>query len=37
MFAGTKVLKEAASIDQNIEPFARFLADRVHWSMEQAA
>jgi len=28
---------ESASIDQNIEPFARFVAERVQWSLEQAA
>ena len=27
---------DSASTDQDIEPFARFLADRVRWSMEQA-
>ncbi len=27
---------EGASVDQVIEPFAQFLADRVAWSMEQA-
>ena len=26
---------ETASIDQDIEPFARFLAERVHWSREE--
>ena len=28
---------ESASIDQDIGPFARFVADRVAWSLEQAA
>jgi len=28
---------ESASVDMNIEPFARFIAERVQWSMEQAA
>ena len=28
---------ESASIDQDIEPFARFVAERVQWSLEQAA
>ena len=28
---------ERASIDQDVEPFARFLAERVQWSLEQAA
>lgn len=28
---------ERASVDQDIEPFARFIAERVQWSMEQAA
>ena len=28
---------EAASIDQDIKPFARFVAERVQWSLEQAA
>ena len=37
MFARTKVLKEAASIEQNIEPFARYVPNRVQWSLEQAA
>ena len=27
---------EAASVDQDIEVFARFLAERVQWSREQA-
>ena len=27
---------EAASVDMNIEPFARFVAERVQWSLEQA-
>ena len=26
---------ESASIDQNIETFARFVAERVVWSLEQ--
>ncbi len=28
---------ESASVELNIEPFARFVAERVAWSMEQAA
>jgi len=28
---------EAASIDQDIEPFARFVAERVQWSLERDA
>ena len=28
---------ESASIDQDIGPFARFVAERVQWSLEQAA
>lgn len=28
---------ESASIDQDIAPFAQFVADRVQWSLEQAA
>lgn len=28
---------ESASIDQDIAPFARFVAERVQWSLEQAA
>jgi len=28
---------ERASVDQDIEPFARFIAERVRWSLEQAA
>lgn len=28
---------EVASVEINIEPFARFVAVRVQWSMEQAA
>ncbi|MDT8322370.1 MAG: Fic family protein [Xanthomonadales bacterium] len=28
---------ETASIDQDIEPFARFVAERVQWSLERAA
>jgi len=28
---------EAASIGQDVEPFARFVAERVQWSLEQAA
>ena len=28
---------ETASIDQDIAPFARFVAERVQWSLEQAA
>jgi hypothetical protein len=28
---------DSASIDLNITPFAAFLAQRVRWSMEQAA
>lgn len=28
---------ESASIDQEIAPFARFVAERVQWSLEQAA
>jgi fido (protein-threonine AMPylation protein) len=28
---------EGASTEQNIEPFARFIAKRVRWSLEQAA
>jgi len=28
---------ESASIEQDIQPFARFVADRVQWSLEQAA
>ena len=28
---------EAASLNHDIEPFARFIADRVQWSLEQAA
>lgn len=28
---------ERASVDQEIEPFVRFIAERVQWSMEQAA
>ncbi len=28
---------ESASVDMNIEPFARFIAERVQWSIEQAA
>jgi hypothetical protein len=28
---------DRASIDQDIAPFARFIADRVRWSMEQAS
>ena len=28
---------EAASVDTNIEPFARFLATRVQWSLDRAA
>ena len=28
---------ESASIDMDIRPFARFVADRVQWSLEQAA
>ena len=28
---------ESASIDQDIGPFAKFVADRVAWSQEQAA
>jgi Fic family protein len=31
-----KVL-ESASVDMNIGPFAAFIAERVKWSMEQAA
>ena len=27
---------ESASIDQDIGPFAQFVANRVAWSMEQA-
>ena len=27
---------EAASIDRDIKPFARFVAERVQWSLEQA-
>ncbi len=26
---------ESASIDQDIEPFMRFMAERVQWSLEQ--
>lgn len=28
---------ESASVDMNIKPFARFIAKRVQWSLEQAA
>jgi len=28
---------ESASVQMNIEPFAKFIAERVKWSMEQAA
>jgi hypothetical protein len=28
---------DRASIDASIEPFANFIAQRVQWSMEQAA
>jgi hypothetical protein len=28
---------ESASIGQDIEPFAGFVAERVRWSLEQAA
>lgn len=27
---------EAASVDMNIEAFARFIAERVQWSMKEA-
>ena len=28
---------ESASVDKEIGPFAQFVADRVAWSLEQAA
>jgi hypothetical protein len=27
---------ESASVQMNIEPFAKFIAERVKWSMEKA-